>query len=64
MRNKNYVYLINARPVLVGILQSPYDGLVLPIADDGASDGDVALVHCERDEKELKLEFENFTLDV
>ena len=37
-------YLIDARPVLVGLLQEPCEGRMLPLlAENGAWDGDVAV---------------------
>ena len=41
--------LINAGPVLVGLLQEFREGVGLPLPDDGARDGD-RVVHGGRDE--------------
>ena len=46
-------YLIDARPVLVGLLQEPNEGLLLPLPDDGARDGDVAAAAHDGDEVDV-----------
>ena len=53
------MYLIDAGPVPVGLLQEPGEGLLLPLPDDGARQGGghvaAAVHHGAREEEELDL---------